>query len=280
MRCPFVALTMLLAVAFQLTGKPNHNASQGKSSPNEERSIAIALINYAAPQAETGSTQQQTPQWYASVEWANWALVIVGIFTLCGIWYQARETARAAAKTAESVEAINRQAVIMERQTAAAEQAAQAAILNAKALIASERAWIDGEVVLDEKLKKMAIERYSVYVTNYGKTPAQIRSYRINSGPLVEGTPFSPARLPGHTQRLEIFLGASERRLLLENINMEDMFPSDRNGTEIGAYCVTVIYADVVAGTPEKREEHETFFVYRYGLLGSFWRIAGESRYT
>jgi len=154
---------------------------------------------------------------------------------------------------------------------------------NVSALIASERAWIDGEIV-SKNLALLGVYRYSLKIKNLGKTPAQVRSYQINTGPLLEGNQFDRTRLSHQkTRSLHVFVGSEEDTTLEEDMDMDPMFPdmNDANSGTTGAFCVTVKYADIVTGTPEERSEHETSFIYVYTpLLHSLERLSRYNKYT
>jgi hypothetical protein len=161
-----------------------------------------------------------------------------------------------------------------------ARNAARAAKAGTDALIASERAWIDGELVSSRDL---GIYRCSLRIRNLGKTPAQLRSYEISIGPLSEGKSFSPEKLLSQTTRnIHVFLGSNETEVLEERIDMDDLFPTDESiGMGKGAFCVAIRYADVVTGTPENRTEHETSFVYLYTpFLHSTERLSVYNKYS
>jgi hypothetical protein len=186
--------------------------------------------------------------------------------------------------------AIKRQADIMEKQTKAIERQGlsmrrQTTILrnNVNALISSERGWIDGEIG-SSSLALFNVYRYSLRIRNLGKTPAQIRSYRISTGPLSEGSQFEPTRLSHQrTRNLHVFVGGGGDMILEDDIEMDQMFPGidDANWGTRGAFCVTITYADVIRGTPDKRTERETSFIYLYTpLLHTIDRLSQYNKYT
>jgi hypothetical protein len=100
--------------------------------------IALQVVGQAPQSNDTGPSQWS--------EVLQVALLIVTAITGGFIAWQAWETKRAAKAAADSVEAINRQASIMERQTKAAQQAAEAAAQNIQILISKERARLQMEV--------------------------------------------------------------------------------------------------------------------------------------
>lgn len=204
---------------------------------------------------------------------ASWTfggiLVVEGIVGVCAACRTLRAIERQARIMRQQTTHIARQARSMRYQTThlknsviQATIAAQSAKASTDALIASERAWIDGVLVSSEIL---GARLYSLKIRNLGKTPAQIRSYRVSAGPLMKGTAFSPERLSDQeTRNLHIFIDSGKTKTLETMINMGDLFPA--SDTE-GALYALIKYADVVTGTPENRSEHETSFVYIYNLV-------------
>jgi hypothetical protein len=247
--------------------KPNQHKGQVAPTAASEQLAEKAIREKGADEKLASPNTQQpikitelppvsvTRDWMDKASWTfGGILVVEGIVGVC-----------AACRT---LRAIERQARIMRQQTThknsviQATIAAQSAKASTDALIASERAWIDGVLVSSEIL---GARRYSLKIRNLGKTPAQIRSYRVSAGPLMKGTAFSPERLSDQeTRNLHIFIGSGKTKTLETMINMGDLFPaSDTEGT----LCVLIKYADVVTGTPENRSEHETSFVYIFNLV-------------
>jgi hypothetical protein len=167
-------------------------------------------------------------------------------------------------------------------------KSADAALLNAKvasqqmaALIASERAWIDGEFIKHEVI---GVVRYSLKVTNQGKTPAQIFGYDIWHGLLTEGVEFSREKLTTHfSESKYVFIAGGATMTLRDDFDIDDLFTLDSGvaakaeGIQKGAFCVVIKYGDVLS----ERQEHETSFVYFYDLFFStIVRIAEQNKYT
>jgi hypothetical protein len=152
MKCIFTSAVIVLAMAVQLAGKPYQSGATGAQDSQAKAPTIVAPIDNFATRTQTKSTQDQTPKWYATAEWPNWALVVVGVMTLCAIWKQAKETARAAGATElaanatrDSVKEIQRQIGIMERQTSAIEKSAEAAEKSIKLQETALRQWVDIE---------------------------------------------------------------------------------------------------------------------------------------
>ncbi len=128
------------------------------------------------------------------------------------------------------------------------------------------------------------VVRHLLSVVNHGRTPALILSYEVRSGALIEGTEFSPDRLSNkYVRNLHVFLG-SDKEMALEAVDLDALFADVKDisdGVGTGAFCVTIKYADIIAGGPEQRAAHETSFVYYYNsLASSLERISIYNKYT
>jgi hypothetical protein len=221
--------------------------------PEERQQIpfpTIPAIGQLSPETEKHPSDKEPEHiWqkaFAPESWPNWGLVLVGIFAS---W--------AALKTLKTIQ----------KQT----------IL----LINSERAWVDGEFI---KRTNLGVTRYVLKITNHGKTPAEIFSYEIRSGFLNVGTEFSPTNLSNVSiQNLHVFLG-SDKGEELKEFNLDEMFADEgdtTNGTQAGAICVKIRYADVVTQVRPSQDVRETSFVYYCRpLLSSLDRISIENRYS
>jgi len=253
MREFFITIVLLSILAGNLPGQAKQSTKANKTSPNPQGQPSATFIDNTRPNARTDGSQKNHPHWYASPEW--W-LVIVAVPTLILIWYQARETARAAKVTKIAAEATKSQV---------------------GAMIASERAWIDGELAISQGL---GIYRYTLKARNLGRTPGQIYSYRIS--PALYNDQFSPDTLVEHQiSNLYIFLGSGEERPLRQDFDMDEFFPGDAGRGMQRAFCVTITYADIVTGTPKQRVEHKTSFVYLYNpLLRSIERLRPYNEYS
>jgi hypothetical protein len=222
-----------------------------------------------------------TRDWMDKTSWTFGAiLVVVGIVGVCAAYRTLRAIERQARIMRRQTAHIARQALSMRRQTTHLRNAARAAKSSTDALIASERAWIDGELVIDQEKLGLGIYHYTLKARNLGRTPGQIYSYRISPG--ILNAQFSPDALIEHqTWNLYIFLGSGEEKPLREGFGMDEFFPSDADWGTQCAFCVTIIYADVVTGTPKQRIERKTSFVYLYSpLLRSIERLGPYNEYS
>jgi len=205
---------------------------------------------------------------------AGIAGIIVAICTLFKIRDQAIETAKSAKATADSVEAINRQADIMERQTKATEDAAKAALLNAQAVLDSERPWLVVTPVKNEALPGRYY--YFFRVTNKGRTPA-----KLISGSFSQVFLFNADKLPVPAKYDKPFLAPNDRFLppdgYFDIYRTEDertrgispqVVMQSRPSTEILFFYGNIIYDDVLGKNRPGYSVHETRWCFAFFLDG------------
>lgn len=177
--------------------EPNQNTTKNEQSSAEQRQATFTLPNNSIPYYQAGRPQNDSPQWYAALKWPEWLLVFIAAITALAVWYQAKETARAAKAT---------------------EIAANAAKDNATALINSERAWVIAELVpicakfgswwhrragsgwavlTGEEVLSGEHLKHRLKLTNMGRTPAHVLSFRIGYSCLLEGVTVLPEGTSG-----------------------------------------------------------------------------------
>jgi hypothetical protein len=292
------AITIFILVLIVLVspsfGKPASSVSKKKSSADarlsddardkREAAEAAALNAITAAMAKREQERTAERQQETAVESKNihlqQQLIRVGlaqtvalIVTFFAVWYQAKKTAAAAKAAADSVEAINRQAVIMERQTAATETTANAANLNAEALINSERPWILVENFQLFELVPMENQipvRFAFDIQNYGRTPARITKYRarlhINESTEMPPDPNVYALFDSDIpQRI---VPVNREPALRDSVLLQPRYYLSQaeieqitNGVRFLWAYGFVRYEDVLV-----RREYETRFCYRYVL--------------
>jgi hypothetical protein len=261
-----------LCLAISPAVKPDQHTNESKTASNREREPSAVVVNNESASAHTYRQPEQRPQWYRTVSWSNWALVLVALITACAVFKQARDTAKAAEATRISAEAnlSNIQTIInVERARVVAE------------LVPICQKGVNGQWYTKEGTQLTDLEliagKHHVYrlkILNLGRTPAHIFSYEVNFGPLIEGTRFSAETLESKRfVNVNYFLPSGKLKSL-EDVGMLDTFTAD---TKTGAFCVTVKYGDLISG----KEEHRTSVVYYYsGADSSLDRITAEDRYT
>jgi hypothetical protein len=251
--------------------KTNQTTGNYQSAPNTEQSIRV----------------RELPTVSTSRDWIDklsilftGILVIVGSLGVCAAYRTLRAIERQARIMRRQTRHIARQALSMRRQTTHLRNSVETSKASVDALIATERAWIDGELICHHDL---GIYRYTLKIRNLGRTPAQIRSYEISVGPLTEEGSFTLDDWSSRkTKNLHIFLGSGETEPLEQGINMDEIFPTnDSNCMWKAPYRVAIRYADVVTGTPEDRPEHLTSFVYLYWpFMHGTERVSIFNQYT
>jgi hypothetical protein len=141
---------------------------------------------------ERASARDYLPWRYELFSWpegiTTWAIIATGF----AIFWQAMETRRAAVAT---------------------KKAAEAALLNAQAVINAERGRLLFEIEkkLDERHRGTGI--FTIFATNYGRTPAEILGYAPPTETVVESTdklPVPPQYEP-EIAPIKRFLAPSER---------------------------------------------------------------------
>jgi hypothetical protein len=143
---------------------------------------------------------------------------------------------------------------------------ARASRRSADALVASERAWVDGELI---RTPVFLGPHYQLRVFNRGKTPAHIYSYEIQYGCCIEEDYIEPSKsVGGSSYRAHSLLGSNEESTLKDLVYLDTM---SKTCERWGVCRVTILYADVIM--PEKT--HQTYFIYRYDKL-----TAGIERMT
>jgi hypothetical protein len=166
-------ILLLAALSFLQAGSPVPRKAPDNSGQDSEKQQGKSPANGTAPgnskpannqsqpaEPEQGGQHLASPDEHKSIEmrvspvhvhkdwadylyiWQSMVLSFAALLTLGAIWYQARETSRAAKAARDSVGEIREQAKIMFRQTIATEKAAEAARSNVQTIIDKERARI------------------------------------------------------------------------------------------------------------------------------------------
>lgn len=130
-----VAFCLSLLFAGFVAGSPNPDANCENTQTSNQSRVGLTTQppNHSPNRAQEADCD--SPHWYAAIKRPDGWLVVVGLITCIVIGWQSWETKRAAEAAANSVDAINRQADIMERQTAAIEK-------QADFMVAQSRAWL------------------------------------------------------------------------------------------------------------------------------------------
>jgi hypothetical protein len=98
-----IVQAVLIVGALYLAATPNHNATNYSDSPPIHGEASFSLVSEPASDAKGNRPDKESPHWYTTVQWSNWALVLIGGLTFWAIWIQSRETARSTIAMEKSV---------------------------------------------------------------------------------------------------------------------------------------------------------------------------------
>jgi len=186
---------ILLFLAQNPAKKPDRGNAQGQNQANDAAGTLRQTEPFTVNCNQSAGTiaehyGKETPKWYATVEWANWALVFVAGVTGWLIWIQAKETAKATKAMRDSLPL--------------QKISADAAKTSADAFVSAERAWILVDTILppkelytrDHPHELMVMVFYYKFKV-WGRTPTQIvesafRFQVVNARPTVDGKRTEP----------------------------------------------------------------------------------------
>ena len=145
------SISALMAVC--MSGQPNKAGNDKNGPPNKPQPPpptvgAGSHDNYYNSYNAPAKSDDEPFRWHTAIKRPEWWAIGIAIGTLGLIYWQARETRRAAIATRD---------------------AAEAALLNAEALVNSERAWLVAVIRRNDKSGLFFIK-----IRNRGKTPARI----------------------------------------------------------------------------------------------------------
>ena len=163
------------------TVKPDANPSKCNEASDKKSVPSVVILNDSKAAAEAPQHNQEAPKWYRTIEWANWALVFVGVLTGYAVWRQTKQTALAAKATREAADATK--------------DAAKAALLNAKAFINSERPWIIGSPSMPKLERPKDLRVILVYASSVKNIGNYISDY-LNSYPVDSMLPCNKLLVP------------------------------------------------------------------------------------
>jgi hypothetical protein len=180
------ALVAAIALAAAICFAPWGQAKQGPSDKTApaQNDNPTASTPSVGDNGATASDQGRNNELPSGDTPAQWILVIVTAITAGFIGWQAWETKRAAKAAATSVEAIDRQAVILERQTAATEKAAEATARSVELAADTAQRQLRAYVGVCAALLKFQYPKHpeaQVSIKNFGQTPAHDVRYWIHT---------------------------------------------------------------------------------------------------
>jgi hypothetical protein len=155
-------IVILSCVAVASPGTPQDHSSTAKTESNTSPQRPVTFVDNSSHRAQAERPPEKPNKAEAPIEWANWALVAVGLLTFYAVWKQAKETTRATQAMRDSIPL--------------QKKSADAALANAQAVINAERAWVD------ITLHRMGMTTYEFRVTNVGKSPAFLTAQSLGRG--------------------------------------------------------------------------------------------------
>jgi hypothetical protein len=256
-------------VAFVVPQQDNSNGLQPKAQANINADVRVI----------------QTPakdRYDKAAFWVNFSLagiglcgVLAAVRTLRKIKIQADEMRLQRIAMEKTLQTINRQADLMERQAAdargaaaeatqLARQSAEAASLNAFTLVNSERAWVQVEVIGDPRWVKTAEGSSMLWfrplLKNFGRTPATVEFMVVRPHLLPRDENFpEPPQLPLEPDYVSLQSALTDRQGFVPPM--------------MGINPLAIGITDADFELMKKRER----FLYIYGQI--FYRdISGEER--
>lgn len=97
----YFAMSCVLAIL--ASGHPEKNYGKEQASSHKIPSQPVTMVDNSTHQAEANTPAQKPPESHAGIEWANWALVLVGALTFVAVWKQTRESTEATKAMRDSV---------------------------------------------------------------------------------------------------------------------------------------------------------------------------------
>lgn len=107
---------LIFFLATSVSCKPNQASNKDKQSTDQKEKTSVALEHNSGTETHSEKADNNPPKWYTPLKRSEWWLVIVGFLTLVFVAWQAYETKLAVQGAADSVDAVNRQAAVMEKQ--------------------------------------------------------------------------------------------------------------------------------------------------------------------
>lgn len=203
---------VVLCFAQNSPKKPEGSGHDSQAQPNVTSPSPVTVNCNQSAGTVAQHDEQKTPKGDAPIEWANWALVLIGGITAWAVWYQSR-------KTAEATQAM-RDSLPLQKT------AAEAADKNADALVNSERAWVmadlrfqteSGIVHTTNPLGERTAASVELQIRNCGPTPAWVfqQWIRLEISPkiLMSDTPYPS---PSQFDRIEGAIGQGASHMSYE----------------------------------------------------------------
>jgi hypothetical protein len=89
---------VILGVAYWAFLSPNGPDKAGGGQKDKGSNVpppAVAIVGNSSRQTEADAPDKKSPETHTGIEWANWALVVVGLVTFFAVYKQAKESGKA-----------------------------------------------------------------------------------------------------------------------------------------------------------------------------------------
>jgi|GEM_PF-3373579 len=160
----YLVIAAVICIAVTSPGGPTNYGSDLKHKSNSSPQSPVTFVDNSTHTAQSDLPREKVPEAKATIEWSNWALVVVGALTGCAVMMQARESAKATKVMGDSL----------------------------KVTVAENRPWLlpqmgEGSDRIQEPFLKpvgtmpqeeMRLSHCIFYLKNYGKTPAKALSLK------------------------------------------------------------------------------------------------------
>jgi hypothetical protein len=239
-------------------GSQQHEQSNDKNVPSVSAEASpICTPSESNIEVKTEPTQQKASNrvdWFWPPEWANWALVIVGIWAAC-----------IAIGTLKQIRA----------ETEHSGKLAKAALLHAQAVINAERPWM---LVEYEWKNTEGLEGIGFYAINKGETPAEIVEAYFERKIL----PCIPDKLPIPQYKSPILIPKRGDNLMVKgerwDLNPVPIHPESwidnsmkregvTNAMEFLYFYGVIIYRDMLHESTDEAGSHYTRFCFVYDVF-------------
>lgn len=267
----FIALPFLVYAGCPAYGANQDSANNQKAANALPATTAPASKSDVSTKTKANDTENELPQWYATVEWSNWALVVIAAITAWAIWIQAKETKKAAEDGRSS---------------------ADAALLNAQAVLDSERPWL---VVMPERNIATGELGFHFRVMNKGRTPARLVSATIDDTFIVrpDQLPIPPPYKTAFYAPPNRFLASgdgfnirrtqSEANIGINPVNLLKSHRAQIDKAQPGEFLIffgEVIYDDVLGSNGSGYKQHRTRWCFAFFEHGQTFEAVGPKEYN
>lgn len=275
--CAILGLAIATVAKPPIQDQPTQTASHGNDSIDKKSNLPDATFNakqgipFQVPASKESNESNQEAgtktDWWARITNALIAIGTLALAVIGGIG--ARYVLR-------SLRAIEGQTGVLQESISVARTSATAAKNSADALVASERAWIDGDIVGNLNV----FPTFEIRIENHGKTPAQLLTCHIHS--LENGMIGWQFEQPncGQIYNFATLIACGQPKIIIKEIYLEIVFDDWLKvscGEKDGTIHIILKYRDLI----DEEQIHETHVFCIYNTkIKTFERLSQLSRYT